>query len=520
MRSTAILAAAATAAALAGCGLIGGSRPHADGTARIAITEPQHLVPANTDDPGGLQVLAALFTPLVAFDAASQPYEVAAERVETTDNRVWTIRLRDGLTFHNGERVTADSYLDAWNYAAYAPHGQLNGYLFEKIQGYGAKRLTGLRKVDDRTLVVTLVQPYREFRSLLGTAAYYPLPRAAFDASGAVTKEYEQAPIGDGPFAMKGTWQHGSRIEVTRYATYAGPEKPKVGGVEFRIYPQLDAAYADLVAGKLDVLATIPPDKLTDAAADLGDRFERSPASAIQLLAFPAFDPAFDRPEVRKAISMAIDREAIVKAVFKDAQLAATSFVAPVVAGYREHSCGEACTFDATKARELYAAAGGPPTLTISYNSDGGHRDWVEATCAQLASNLGVECAGQAEPNFADLLSKVDRRQPVGTFRMSWVMHYPSMENYLGPLYSTSGSANYSGYSNAEFDHLVTAGAAAASAEDAIRMYQAAEDLLARDLPILPMRYGRNNIGHSTRVGNVEVDPFGRVNLLRLDYVH
>jgi peptide/nickel transport system substrate-binding protein/oligopeptide transport system substrate-binding protein len=517
-----VLAWVLLTASLAGCDLIGGSGPRADGVVRVAIAEPRHLVPANTDDPGGLQVLSALFTPLAAGDVVDQPADVAAERVETADNRVWTIRLRDNLTFHNGEKVTADSYLDAWNFAAYGPNGQLNNYLFERIEGYAAPtstRLSGLRKVDDRTFTVTLVQPYREFRALLGTTAYYPLPRAAFDATGAVSPQYERAPIGNGPFAMKGTWQRGSKVEVVRYAAYPGP-KPQIGGVEFRIYPQLDTAYADLAAGRLDVLATIPPGKLGAARDKLGDRLGHSPASSIQLLAFPAYDPALSRPEVRKAISMAIDREAIVRAVFQDSQQAATSFVAPVVAGYRGDTCGEACLFDAARARELYAAAGGPPALTISYNADGGHREWVEATCAQLARYLGVECAGQGEPRFADLVSKVERRQPVGTFRMGWVMQYPSMENYLGPLYSTSGSSNYTGYSNAEFDSLLRAGAAAATAEEAIRLYQAAEDLLARDLPMLPMRYGRNNYGHSVRVRNVEVDPVHRVNLLKLEYVH
>ena len=88
-------------------------------------------------------------------------------------------------------------------------------------------------------------------------------------------------------------------------------------------------------------------------------------------------------------------------------------------------------------------------------------------------------------------------------------MDYPSMENYLGPLYSTNGSSNYYGYSNPEFDKLVKEGAAR---QDAGRgdqaKYQQAEDILAKDMPVIPLRFGQNIFGHSTKVKNVEMDLF------------
>src|SRR5688572_5190310 len=107
-----------------------------NGVARIGIAEPKHLIPTNTSETSGSQVLAALFSPLVDFDSANKPYEVAAEKVETTDNKVWTIKLKDGYTFHNGEKVVADNYIDAWNYGAYGPNAQDNNYFFDKIEGY------------------------------------------------------------------------------------------------------------------------------------------------------------------------------------------------------------------------------------------------------------------------------------------------------------------------------------------------------------------------------------------------
>lgn len=525
--------------ALAGCG--GGDNEGGGGTANtsstvsVGIGEPQYLTPANTNETNGSQVLAALFTPLVDYDDQNKPYEVAAESITPSEaNKVWTIKLKDGYTFHNGEKVTSDSYIDAWNYAAYGPNGQNNNFFFEKIDGYSAmnpadpdgdgpkaaptpstKTLSGLKKVDDLTYTVTLSAPFSAFRTMLGYTAFYPLPKAAFDGD-EIKKGFEDAPIGNGAFQMDGTWEHDAQIKVKRNDAYPA-DKPKVAGVTFKIYQQPTAEYADLLAGNLDVMIQLPTENLATAKTDLGDRYLTSPASSLQLLAFPTYDPKFSKVEVRKAISMAIDRDQIVNAIFKGSQTSARSFVSPVVAGYRADTCGDACKYNPTAAKEMYNSAGGPASLTIAYNADGGHKDWVDATCNQLKTNLGVQCTGQPEAKFADLLTKLDKKQNVGMFRMGWVMDYPSMENYLGPLYTTNGSSNYYGYSNKEFDDLVKQGNAAADETASIVKYQAAEDILAKDLPVLPMRFGQNVFGHSERTQNVEMDLFNRVNLMKIE---
>lgn len=503
--------------------------------AKLGIAEPQHLIPSNTTESAGNQVLAALFSPLVDFDAKNVPYEVAAESITTADNVRWTVKLKPGYTFHNGEPVTADNYLDAWNYGAYGPNAQDGGYFFEKITGYPdlqstdpdgdgpkkapeprAKTLTGLKKVDDLTFTVTLAQPFSEFKSVLGYTVFYPLPKAAFSAPGVIADGFEDAVIGQGPFRMKGTWQHDSRIEVQRYDAFPAT-KPKVAGIAFTIYQQPASQYADLLAGNNDVMATIPVESLANAGSDLGDRFRKSPLSSFQFLAFPTFQPEFARADVRRAISMAIDRDEIVQAVFLGSQTSARSFVSPVVVGYRENTCGDACAFDAAKAKALYTSAGGPGRLQISYNGDGGHKAWVDATCGQLRTNLGVECAGTAETRFADLLTKVENRTPVGMFRMAWSMDYPSMENYLGPLYTANGSSNYYGYRNPEFDRLVQEGTRQATVSQSIAKYQQAEQILARDMPVIPLRFGQNVYGFSENVRNVHLDQFGKVDLFALE---
>jgi oligopeptide transport system substrate-binding protein len=520
------------AALAAGCDPLGGDAASeaAPGTVRIGITEPRHLVPSNTNDADGSQVLAALFTPLVGYDGDHKAQPLAAESIKSADRKVWTITLKDGYTFHNGEPVTADSYINAWNYAAYAPNDQANGYFFARIAGYAdtqpadpdgsgpepaaepkSRTLSGLKKVDDSTFQVTLSMPFTEFPAMLGDTAFYPLPQAAWQSPGVLDPGFEDTVIGQGPFKLKGAWRRGAPIDLERYDAYPG-DKPKVPAVRFQPYAQLTSAYGDLLAGDLDVLRTVPAEKLTSASEDLGDRYGHQVDSTLQFLAFPTYQQEFADPDVRAAISMAIDRDA----VFPDGQ-AARAFVAPVVSGYRDNGCGPACEFNAEAAKRLYAEASGPAKLQITYNEDGGHGSWVEAVCAQLRTNLGVACAGVPVPRFVDLLDKVAARQPVGLFRMGWPMDYPSMESYLGPLYSTTGSSNYSGYSNSRFDALVTEATQATSEADMIKKYQEAEDVLGQDMPVIPLRFGQTNYGWSARVRDVQVDGFGRVNLVAVE---
>ena len=225
----------------------------------------------------------------------------------------------------------------------------------------------------------------------------------------------------------------------------------------------------------------------------------------------------FAKPEVRRALSMAIDRRAMTDELFQGTETPATAFVSPVVPGYRPDSCGDHCRHDPQRARAMYAAAGGPRAVTISYNGDGGHRAWVDVMCRQISASLGITCTGAEQAGVVDLLAGVQRREPVGMIRMSWSMDYPLMESYLSPLYGTNGSSNVYGYSNAAFDSLVDQGSRAATPARAVQKWQQAEDILADDMPVVPLRFGQNVFGHSERVTNVSMDSAQRVDLYRIE---
>ncbi|MDT4990222.1 MAG: oligopeptide transport system substrate-binding protein [Actinoplanes sp.] len=532
------MAVSATVIALSAAGCSGtGSDDNADYTnsAIIGIVEPQHLLPSNTTDAYGGEVLESLFYPLVEFDEAKQPVERAAQSITSPDNKVWTVKLKKDFTFSNGEPVTSDNYLNAWNYAAYGPNAQDGSYYFERIEGYAdlqskdpdgagpAKAATpktatmsGLKKIDDLTFQITLSAPFAGWKSVIAYTVFLPLPDAAFTSPGVIKDGYEQAPIGNGPFKMKGSWEHDNQIQVVRRDDFKGT-RPKVAGVIWKIYQDQQSEYADLVAGNVDVQTTIPIESLASAPGDLGERFQKSPNSSFQFVGFPTYQTEFSNPDVRKAISMAVDRKEMTSQIFLDSQTPATSFVSPAVNGYRADVCGAACKYEPAKAKALYQRAGGPSALSIAYNADGPHKAWVDAMCNQIRASLGVQCNGAPQAKFSDLLTKAENKQPVGMLRLGWLMDYPLMESYLGPLYSTNGSANYWGYSSPAFDNLVTEGDAAKTPADSIKKWQQAEDLLAEDMPVIPLRFGQNVYGYSERASNVSVDLFQQVDIYKIE---
>ncbi len=190
------------------------------------------------------------------------PHNDVAESIETDDAQHYTIKIRDGLKFTNGEPVTANSFVDAWNYGANTANGpQLSQYFFESIKGFSYEdevaELPGLVVVDDTTFTVELNQPESDFPLRLGYSAFYPLPPAsAFDDLDA----FGENPVGNGPYKLagEGAWKHNEKIDLVVNDDYDGPRTPENDGLSIIFYATQDAAYADLQGGNLDVLDAIP----------------------------------------------------------------------------------------------------------------------------------------------------------------------------------------------------------------------------------------------------------------------
>jgi oligopeptide transport system substrate-binding protein len=496
----------------------------------ISIGEPQTLVPSGVVETYGLQVLSSLFYPLVGIDKTNKPYLMAADAITHDKSlKVWTIKLKDGFTFSNGEPVTSDNYINAWNYAAYGPNGQVTSYYFDRIAGYAAmqedpqtkkpptaKKLSGLKKINNLTFQVTLDAPFSGLESVLSFDSFFPLPKAAFNEDGSLKKEYNEQPIGNGPFKMKSKWQHDQKIEVTKVPDFKGTV-PKVDAIIWKIYQDLGAQYNDLIAGNLDVDTKIPTENLGSASSDLGLRLQKSLSSAFQFIGFPTFEKDFSDPRVRRALSMAINRQEIADQIYLGTQSPATSWVSPQIDGARKDSCGEACEYNPTQAKKLYTEAGGPAEITISYNTDGGYKAYIDAMCNQIKASLAINCTSRAVPSLNQLLKDLQAHKSVGMVRLAWAMDYPLMESYLGPPYTTTGSSNYYGYSNPTFDSLVREGDEAKTPAQSVKKWQEAEDILKEDMPVIPVMFGQNVYGYSPKVDNVTMDLFQNVDIYSID---
>ena len=538
--AVAVMSAAALIAAGCGGGTDSGSSDGAaggksGGEIQIRGCNPENpLVPSNTTETCGGNIIDAFAAKLVHYNAEdAKPEMDIAESIETTDNQNFTVKLVKGYKFQDGTEVKAKNFVDAWNYAAAGKNAQGSGYFMEPIEGYGdtqctgtgddpcaaegaakAETMTGLKVVDDHTFTIKTTDKVSNLPVRLGYSAFAPLPDVFFKDPAA----FGEKPIGAGPYQVE-SWTKNQSVVLNRFKDYSGKFAGKLDKVTFKIYQDSDAAYNDVIANQLDITDEIPTSAMIDDKykSDLPDRNAQKETGVIQTVTFaPAsVDPAYKDPKVRQAISMAINREEIIKQIFNNTRVPATGWVSPVVDGYKADQCGEFCTFDAAKAKAKLAEAGGfsGGAMTLSYNADGPHKDWTEATCNSIKNALGVDCQATGVVDFKTFRTEIKDRKMKGMFRTGWQMDYPSIENFLAPIFKTGASSNDGDYSNPAFDKLLVDAAASTDAAEANTKYQEAEKLLASDFPSMPLWYGKTTMGWSDKVTGVKITAFGTIDL-------
>lgn len=500
------------------------------GTITVRGCKPARpLIPADTKETCGGNILDAITAKLVRYnpDTAKAENDIA-ESITTEDNLTYTIEIKPGIEFHDGTEVTAKSFVDAWNFSANGANALQNASFFEPIEGYdktnpadpdgegpkeapkpSAETLSGLKLVDDTTFTVKLAEKNSTFPQRLGYTTFSPLPESFFEDDG---EAFGKKPIGAGPFKMQ-SFNPNREAVLVKDETYDRAGKPHIDGVTFKIFTDVGPAYEEIVANQLDLLDEVPSSKLVTELykSDTDDRFASRAEGVIQTFTFPSSkaDTSYENPKLRQAISMAIDREEVIKLAFPD-RVPATGWVSPVVGGFKAGACGEFCTFDKARAQELLAEAGGyTGTMTLSYNADADHKVWTEAVCNQIKNNLELECIATPNVDFATFRTLIDNREMEGMFRTGWQMDYPSIENFLEPLYKTAASSNDGDYSNPEFDRLLEEARGKTEEADVFATYQQAEALLAADMPAVPLWYPTRIHVHSDRVTNVKVTAFG-----------
>ena len=296
-------------------------------------SEPQRpLVPADINEVGGGRIVDEIFAGLVYYDDKGEQHNELADKIETEDNKTYTITLKKGQKFSDGSEVKAENFVKAWNYAV--ENDLMSAYFFEPIKGYeeGVKEMEGLKVVDDYTFTVELTQPEADFPLRLGYSAFFPLLDVAFEDMDA----FGEKPVSNGPYKLA-EWNHDSDALIVPNPEYDGPRKAKNDGVKFVFYPKLDAAYADLLSGQLDVLDAVPDSAFSSYEKDLDGRAVNQPAAVFQSFTIPERLEHFGADEEgnlrRQALSMAINRDEVTEKIFDSTRTPAEDFTSPVIAG-------------------------------------------------------------------------------------------------------------------------------------------------------------------------------------------
>lgn len=526
LKKSLVAAAAVFALALSACG--GGAsneKATSGGSTGIVTannTEPQRpLIPADINEVGGGRIADLVFSGLFYYAADGEAKPEMAESVTSDDNITWTVKLKQGKKFSDDSEVKARNFVDAWKLGA--KEGLLSANFFEPIEGAsinGTGDLTGLEIVDDYTFTIKLKQAESDFPARLGYSAFYPLADASLDQIAADTQkgmqEAGEHPIANGPykFASDDAWEHNVKLELVPNEAYEGDRKAQNGGINFIFYTSQDSAYADLQSGTLDVIDQVPESVFATYEKELDGRAVNQLTAIFQSFTIPMDLEHFSGEEGnlrRQALSHAINRDEITKVAFSGTRVPAKEFTSPAIPGYDENIAGnEVLKYDPAKAKELWDQADAiskyDGTFTIAYNSDGGHQTWVDATTNSIKNTLGIKAEGKPYPDFKTLRNDVTNRTMTGAFRTGWQADYPSLYNFLAPIYMTGAGSNDGNYSSAEFDAKLKEAAGINDQDEAHKKLNEAQEILFKDLPAIPLWYANVNGGWSKNVENVTFD--------------
>ena len=427
----------------------------AGGEIVVAGCTPENpLIPGNTSETCGGDIIDAMTSKLVEYNTENAaPENDIAESIETTDNKLFTVKLKP-YKFHDGTEVKAKNFVDAWNYTAYGPNGQAGSGFYAPVAGFAdvqcpdrsasrSPRLRPCRASRSSTTRPSPSRPPSRSRTCRCASATPPSLRCRTPSS-PIRRPLRRSR--SGPARSRWTRSATPSSYSPSSPTSVAPPRPtwtSSPSASTRILrrptptPWLAASTTSTTATSLLTNSWGTRTRTTSRIGPpSGNRWSwagsRSPPNDPQLK---------DNVDLRKAISRAIDRDLIVKQIFSGTRIPATGWVSPAVDGFKAGACGDSCTFDAAAAKTAFEAAGGyKGTLTMTYNADAPNKAWSEAVCNSIKNTLGIECVAVPTVDFATFNKKLDADELKGIFRSAWQADYPSIENYLTPIYAKAPS--------------------------------------------------------------------------------
>jgi oligopeptide transport system substrate-binding protein len=460
-----------------------------------------------TIDPGLIEtvddshVARQLFEGLVNQDAQGNVVPgVATDWEASEDGKVYTFHLRPEAKWSNGDPVTAGDFVYAWRRAADPATASPYSWYIELmnvanagavVAGEAPTDQLGVRAVDDHTLEVTLEAPLPFFPQMVTNSTTFPVPQKVIEEFGDQWTQPGNM-VGNGAFVLSERVPQ-ERLVAERNPNYWDNANNLIDEVTFLVINDETQALTRWQAGEID-MTDVPIGQFPRLTEEFpGETF------AVPNLCtyFYHINVREDAPEalkdirVREALNLAIDRDVITQNILAAGQEPAYTLAHSATAGWEVPEVAIAAMTQEernARAKELIAEAGygeggEPLSLEILYNTDQAHQQLAVAIGQMWKQTLGVDTtlANQEWQTFLDA-------RKTGAFevaRAGWCADYNEASSFLD-LMTTDNESNDSKYSNPEYDTLLQESRTAA---DPLPMYQQAEEILARDLPVLPIYF-------------------------------
>lgn len=472
-----------------------GRQPAAQATLRRGNGgDPGSLDPALAEDLHAFHVLLDLYEGLLTVDADGAIVAGVAQSWSVSpDGLQYRFELRPNARWSNGERVTAAHFEHGFRHVLRQGSGSPNAHLLAPVLRYRAEG-------PDR-FVLELERPSAWLASVLTMPVAMPRLPGVHDNPAAFADPGRF--VGNGPFVLE-QWTPGGVLRLRRSETFHAADSVTIEAVDYLPVTDPVSEYHQFRAGGLEVTATIPPSEFSGIRAEHPAELQVSPGMGLYYLAFDTTEPPLDHLQWRRALSLAIDRERIVRLLGRG-ELVACGLVPPGV-GSRVRATAEWCGRDAPQreraAQAALAAAardqGRLPMLRFVYDSGDVHQKIALALRAMWQDVLGIS----VELRQLEWKAFLDQRGDRSTWdmmRFVWVGDYDDASTFTD-LFASDGLHNLAGYSSARYDELLGLASRTADAAERMRLLAQAEQLLIDDHAIAPLYFMTNKHLVSTRV--------------------
>ncbi len=463
--------------------------------------EPDSLDPQRARTEAAFNILRDLFEGLTAVGPDGDAVPAAAESwTVSPDGLEYTFRLRDGLRWSSGDRVTADDYVTGMRRlvdpATASPYAQVLEPVVNAAaitRGERPAEELGVAASDARTLVIRVQNPTPYLLGLLAHPSTSPAHGRSLAEHGAEFTKPGRL-VSNGAFVLE-DWVVGSHLSVKRNRSYWNDAATRLERVRFIHHADPSTEFRQYRAGELDLTYVVPGQQFGWIKQNLPAELHVAPQLSVYYYGFNLTRPPFkDQPELRRALSMVIDREKLTTAVTGVGEAPAYGWVPRGIANYTPQQFDYAArpyVERVAEARELYRKAGysaeRPLEVQIRYNTGEVHNRLAVAIAAMWKDALGVETTLYAE-EFRSLLQTIQARSETEVFRSSWIGDFNDAYSFAQLLQSDFG-INLTGYANPRYDALLAEAARQADPARRRSLLEEAERVMLADHPLLPIYF-------------------------------